>query len=121
MVAFNVEGDESAVCINNYLHNGQLTISGPCESCGEKPRKGERFNRHCPEPDSIDAYLAIASGEPSHLTKESFVCMPCYRHFRVILGNIQTSKVTLSHTHKSNNEIMSFVFGSDSETDEVNP
>lgn len=47
----------------------QLTTAAPCESCGEKPRKGEHFNRHCPNPDLINKHLNSASSCPSHLTK----------------------------------------------------
>lgn len=62
IVAFNVEEDGSSINLcqahYNYLYS-QLTLSTACESCGGKPRKGERFNRHCPEPNSINTYLTM--------------------------------------------------------------
>ncbi len=104
IVAFNVEQDESSVSLcqahYNYLYS-QLTLPTPCESCGEKPKRGEKFNRHCPEPDSINTYLSIVTSDPSHLTDKSLVCTACYQHFRVIVGNIRKGKaVTPSHSRK---------------------
>ncbi len=62
IVSFTVEHNASTVSLcqshYNYLYI-QLTRSMPCESCGREPRKGERFNRHCPEPGSIKTYLVV--------------------------------------------------------------
>jgi len=67
MWRFNVEEDGSSINLCQALYNylpSQLTLSTDCESCGGKPRKGERFNRHCPEPNSINTYLTMVSGDP---------------------------------------------------------
>ena len=102
IVAFNVEEDGSSINLcqahYNYLYS-QLTLSTACESCGGKPRKGEQFNRHCPEPNSINTYPTMVSGDPCHLTTKSLVCTACYKHFKVILGNLQKAK-TLNVTYR---------------------
>lgn len=51
---------------------------------GRNPRKGEHFNRHCPNPDLINKYLSSTSNAPSHLTKESSICSTCYKYFKMI-------------------------------------
>ena len=35
-----------------YLHLNPLKV---CESCGEKPKRNEIFNRHCPSPDIVNS------------------------------------------------------------------
>ena len=82
----------------------QLTISAPCESCGGKPRKNERFNRHCPNPDSMNMYLKIVSSDPSNLTKESIICTACYKHFQMIhnqSGKANTCISSISQTQRN--------------------
>ena len=57
IVAFTVEEDASTVRLCQVHYNQlyvQLHLSSLCESCGGKPRKGEKFNRHCPEPNTIN-------------------------------------------------------------------
>ena len=83
VMSFTVEDAEISVpfCQTHYnqLYT-QLSISSPCKSCRGKPRKGERFNRRCPHPESINTYLTIVSSDPSHLTKDSIICTACYKH-----------------------------------------
>ena len=110
IVAFNVEEDGSSINLcqahYNYLYS-QLTLSAACESCGGKLRKGERCNRHCPEPNSINTYLTIVRGDPCHLTAESLVCTACYKHFKVILRNLQKAKpLTPSPSNEQRNAVI---------------
>ena len=82
----------------NQLYT-QLSLSAPCESGGGKPKKGERFNRHCPASDSVNTYLSIVSGNPCCLNEQSRICPACYNHFNLITTHIQ--KGTLSLTRES--------------------
>ena len=64
LMSFTVEDAEISVPLCQTHYNQlytQLSISSPCKSCGGKPRKGERFNRRCPHPESINTYLTIVS------------------------------------------------------------
>ena len=54
-----------------------------------KPHKGELFERHCPAPDKINAYLNIISNEPINLSSNSAICLPCYKYFNVILKQVK--------------------------------
>ena len=99
VVSFTVEEAVSTVslCQLHYNHlYRQLNFSVPCDSCGEKPKKGEKFNRHCPEPELINTYLASISDDPSHLTEQSLICAACYIHFKATLKRIQLEKRLLA-------------------------
>ena len=37
-----------------------------CNSCGEKPKKGEHFSKCCPEPTAINTYLHSVTGIVVH-------------------------------------------------------
>ncbi len=110
IVSFTVEQAVSSVnlCQVHYNHlYSQLTLPVHCESCGGKPRKGEHFNRHCPEPDSINTYLALVSSDSSHLTDQSLICTTCYmyKHFRVVLSNVRKRNLgTLNPVRRSDVE-----------------
>lgn len=95
VMSFTVQDAEISVPLCQRHYNQlctQLTISAPCESCGGKLLKNERFNRHCPNQDSVNMYLKIVSSDPSNLTKESIICTACYKHFQMIHKNIQSGK-----------------------------
>ncbi len=88
VACFTVEDDHQVavgLCRDHYntlytcLHSPQ-----PCESCKIKPNKGQYFNRHCPSPDEVNTYLRRVSNYPSHLSKESLICLSCYKHFSII-------------------------------------
>ena len=51
-----------------------------CDSCGEKPRRNETFNRHCPSPDVVNRHLENISSESSNLSASSIVCSNCYKY-----------------------------------------
>ena len=53
IVQFTVSGETSTVSLCQEHYNvmyKKLKASTPCDACGGTPKKGERFNRHCPEP-----------------------------------------------------------------------
>ena len=105
IVSFTVGEDETTVGLCQAHYNQlytQLSLSAPCESCGGKPKKGERFNRHCPAPDSVNTYLSIVSGNPCCLNEQSRICPACYNHFNLITTHIQKGKAaTVSLTRES--------------------
>ena len=85
VVSFTIENDITSVPLCQQHYNQlycQLHLASPCDSCGDKPKKGERFNRHCPEPTSINMYLAIVGDNPIALNEKSVICMACYKHFK---------------------------------------
>ena len=71
----------------NILYT-QLHTSATCEACGAKP-KVECFNRRCPAPDSVNTYLSLLTSDPSHLIDQSLICIAYYKHFHLMLKNIQ--------------------------------
>ena len=108
VVSFTVEEAVSTVslCQLHYNHlYRQLNFSVPCDSCGEKPKKGEKFNRHCPEPELINTYLASISDDPSHLTEQSLICAACYIHFKATLKRIQLEKEATSTSVKQESKV----------------
>ena len=68
-----------------YIHTHPPS---PCSACDCMPRKGERFNRHCPSVDMVNTYLRLVCNVPCHLTEESTICQSCYKHFLIITNNI---------------------------------
>ena len=98
IVAFTIDEDAHStvrLCQVHYNHlYVQLNLSAPCESCGGRPRKGEKFNRHCPEPDAVNTYLATVSSDSCYLTEQSLICTACYIHFKAVLRNNQQGKQT---------------------------
>lgn len=95
VVAFTVEESVSTVslCQLHYNHlYRQLNPVFSCDSCGGYPRKGEKFNRHCPESEMINTYLASISDDPPHLTEQSLICAACYIHFKATLKRTQMEK-----------------------------
>ena len=71
------------LCQLHYANlNSILNARQCCESCGSKPKWGEKdYYRHCPTPQAINSYLNTISGETSSLSEESKICMSCYRLF----------------------------------------
>ena len=52
-----------------------------CTFCNTRSRRGEKFNRHCPEPELINNYINCISSEQLQLTADSILCYPCYKYF----------------------------------------
>lgn len=71
---------------NVYTHTHTPTT---CDSCGGKAKKGERMNRHCPNPELVNSALNTVSSETSSLTNKSIICNACYQHFKVLVENTQ--------------------------------
>ena len=63
-----------------------------CASCNTRSRRGEKFNRHCPEPDVINNYINCISSEQLQLTADSILCYPCYKYFIQITKNKSSQK-----------------------------
>ena len=96
IVQFTVSGETSTVSLCQEHYNvmyKKLKASTPCDACGGTPKKGERFNRHCPEPCYINTYLGVISSESGTLTEQSIICTPCYKHFKLIFSNRKLGKV----------------------------
>ena len=107
VTSFTVEEEDISVPLCQMHYNQlytQLNLS-PCEACGCKPRKGERFNRHCPNTNTINTYLRIVSSEPSNLTEESVICTACYKHFTAVIKDkkVTTPREQVSKTQRNAN------------------
>ena len=59
--------------IHSYLH-----APVECDSCNARPKKGEQYSRHCPNPDRINTYINNISNEPLALNDSSRICNSCY-------------------------------------------
>ena len=60
LVAFSVAGPSTSIGLCRDHYNAlytQLHTSQQCASCGAKPKRGESFTRHIPEPDHINTHL----------------------------------------------------------------
>ena len=95
--SFTSDGDNTLVglCKEHYeFMYSHLHPTKACDSCGEKPKKNETFNHHCPSPSIINDRLNQISAEQSNLTTTSVVCMSCYRHFQSLLRQPDTKNHT---------------------------
>ena len=82
------------LCQVHYNEVYLLLHPKTCDACGIKPRKGESFNRHCPNPLAINTYLSIVTTGSSLLTDQSKICWSCYNHFKYIEQNLERGEIT---------------------------
>ena len=90
VVLFTTDGAVVHVPLCQMHYNNVYThIHTPttCDSCGGKARKGEKINRHCPNPEIVNSALNTVSTDTSSLTKDSIICNACYQHFKVMFRN----------------------------------
>ena len=71
---------------STHTHTHTVTT---CESCGGRPKRGEKLNRHCPSPNIVNGVLSTVSDELSCLTGKSKICIACYQYFKVNIKNFQ--------------------------------
>ena len=107
VVSFTIDEAEIHVPLCQAHYNWaytHLNTASACESCGGKPRRGERSNRHCPRPETINAFLTTVSNDSINLTKEIIICTACYKHVKIIVQNIQDGKMctpsVVCHKHR---------------------
>lgn len=88
VVAFVVDECETqlSLCRRHYneMYRKFKVTAKPCDSCDAKPRKGEHFTRHCPDPQTINSHFQTITGDQKSLSHESNICLPCYKYFKSI-------------------------------------
>ena len=87
LVAFSVAepGTSIGLCREHYnaLYT-QLHTSQQCASCGAKPKRGESFTRHIPEPDLINTHMESISDDHQLFFRFRFAqCLRRYRDTRL--------------------------------------
>ena len=63
--------------------------STPCAGCGNCPRRGTAYTRHCPNPLVINDHMQNQLGIECHITPSDRICYVCYKLHNQILHNIQ--------------------------------
>ena len=63
-----------------YRHTHAKTVEC-CKTCKAKPKRGETYSRHCPNPPVVEKYLQVIKGFPETVTSSDVVCYECYRKF----------------------------------------
>ena len=99
VVSFTIDGMGVHVPLCQTHYNNlytQINTVSTCASCGGRSKRGDRFNRHCPNPGIVNSVLTTVTNETSGLTKESIICTACYKYFKVMIKNVQISLMDLS-------------------------
>ena len=86
--------------IHSYLH-----APVECDSCNARPKKGEQYSRHCPNPDRINTYINNISNEPLALNDSSRICNSCYIFFNRTLKRLQHTKSHIVDTEPEEHPI----------------
>ena len=58
--AFTVSTSKQSIglCRKHYKQMYAFLYHTPCDSCDDKPKRGEVFSRHCPSPALVNGYLS---------------------------------------------------------------
>ena len=67
--------------------------STPCAGCGNCPRRGTAYTRHCPNPLVINDHMQNQLGIECHITPSDRICYVCYKLHNQMLHNIQAGNI----------------------------
>ena len=116
VVSFTIDGMGVHVPLCQTHYNNlytQINTVSTCASCGGRPKRGDRFNRHCPNPGIVNSVLTTVTNETSGLTKESIICTACYKYFKVMIKNVQEGRFGASsecgETKRERNQNIEFI------------
>ena len=72
--------DHLVLCPKHYaVAQRKLAPAQCCASCGMKPKRGEHFIRHCPDPQTINLVLLESTGSSHKLAANDKICLDCYK------------------------------------------
>jgi hypothetical protein len=79
------------LCNMHYQQEYRRSYHIPCASCEQKPEWGQHFQRKCPDPVYITAYMRETENFKGTITDESKICTNCYVKHKKIMSEREIS------------------------------
>jgi hypothetical protein len=111
---------EVKLCNSHYQELYKALNLRKCASCHSKPKPGQNYNRKCPDPSYITAFMQANEGFESSISINDKICMDCYLKHKQILSmkgvqQVQESDVIFNCIKKTNDEFVQLALVDDKE------